>query len=718
MKSITPIISVILLVLLTIVASVSAFFFINSSVLDLESQGSADTFPGSDNSRLNLVSITGSKAIVRNDGTSPVTEIVMFVNGELLNYTLDSPIQPGQLKEIEFTTQQAGEDLEIKIIYNSGKIEQETSPAEKNTLNSGFMMLFDLFQENCTMQNYIWITGNITGINGSCCGNNGIYDNFYSGLMGNTTEFCLNGTYSPYSMDLNKTLCDYYYPNSWMTGTITGNNGSCCGDDGLLDNFSNATHICNNGVLGSITNDTSQSVCQSSGYLWFSGTVTGDNGACCGDDELSDTFYNGSIGDTEYFCQNSTFINQDVDSNNTLCTFYGFTPFKYFLTNALSFSNMITLGTIPWGSPVVKIADLNNDGNNDIVLVEGTNPIFWFKGFGNGTFANRVQIGSTQNGGAKEALAIDDLNNDTNLDIVAADNSAYLHYWFGNGDGTMSSRNTFPQLASSSFQVIISDVNNDNNKDILSSQGSSGGIILYLGYGNGSFNPKIDVPFSPYGTMRFRVVDINNDNLLDIVGITTGQFAYSLMGSGDGNFSNYSVISTPSTGHALEVADINNDSYVDMLFGGINNGLYLALNYGNGSFNESVYLAPTPLNEYIIRIKVLDINNDYKKDVIFSLESGNEENPLYLLGYGNGSFQAQLPISSDTIGTADVDINDLDNDQDYDIIVVNVFDTNVHSWYNQMNTENNVCCGDDGAADVFSNSTHSCCAGNFQAGSC
>jgi flagellin-like protein len=36
MKSITPVISIILMVLITIVASVSAFFFINSSVSDLQ----------------------------------------------------------------------------------------------------------------------------------------------------------------------------------------------------------------------------------------------------------------------------------------------------------------------------------------------------------------------------------------------------------------------------------------------------------------------------------------------------------------------------------------------------------------------------------------------------------------------------------------------------------------------------------------------------------
>ncbi|MFA5303748.1 MAG: archaellin/type IV pilin N-terminal domain-containing protein [Candidatus Nanoarchaeia archaeon] len=138
MKSITPVISVILLVLITIVASVSAFFFINSNVVDLENQGNLETYPGSDNSRLNLVSITGSKTIVRNDGTSPVTEVVMFVNGELLNYVLDTQILPGELREINYTARQTNEDLVIKVIYNSGKITQGLSPASKNTAISGF----------------------------------------------------------------------------------------------------------------------------------------------------------------------------------------------------------------------------------------------------------------------------------------------------------------------------------------------------------------------------------------------------------------------------------------------------------------------------------------------------------------------------------------------------------------------------------------------------
>lgn len=139
MKSITPVISVILLILLTIIASVSSYFFINSNVIELQNQGSVDTYPGSDNSRLNLVSITGSKAIVRNDGISPITEVIVFINDELFNYTLDEPIMPGELKQINYIPQLMARDLEIKVIYNAGKASQSVSPARVNTELSGFV---------------------------------------------------------------------------------------------------------------------------------------------------------------------------------------------------------------------------------------------------------------------------------------------------------------------------------------------------------------------------------------------------------------------------------------------------------------------------------------------------------------------------------------------------------------------------------------------------
>jgi flagellin-like protein len=153
MKSITPVVSVILLIMLTIVASAGAYFFITSSVNDLENSGAIEGSPYLDNSRLNLVSITGSQALVRNDGSSPVTEMVVLINGETLNYTLDTPIMPGEIREINYTNQIAGQDLEIKVIYNKGKTEKDKSPAIVNTQSSGFSQSSPCGDSICDLNN-------------------------------------------------------------------------------------------------------------------------------------------------------------------------------------------------------------------------------------------------------------------------------------------------------------------------------------------------------------------------------------------------------------------------------------------------------------------------------------------------------------------------------------------------------------------------------------
>jgi len=304
MKSITPVVSVILLVLLTVVASISAFFFINSNVLGLESGVDINNNPITDASRLNLVSITGSKAIVRNDGSSPVTEIIVFINGELFNYTLDSPLMPGELREINYNAQQAGENLEIKLIYNNGKSVTDTSPANKNTEASGFVQdytprvitvsivdnttqLLGYCQAsvyNASIESvyyYEWLLEEELNSSGSAIGN---HDN-ENYLLNNITSAegswkfkCLvnNGTFnSTWRESENLTIYVEHDPdessayclannsaNTWLTGSCNGSNYSCCGDDGVADDFYNSTNYCCNGAFDEGTCHCGDGVCQ------------------------------------------------------------------------------------------------------------------------------------------------------------------------------------------------------------------------------------------------------------------------------------------------------------------------------------------------------------------------------------------------------------------------------------------------------------------------
>jgi hypothetical protein len=185
-----------------------------------------------------------------------VIDVVIFINGELLNFTLNNPILPGELMEINYNARQAGEDLEIKLIYNYGKTVQAVSPASMNTNSSGFtnnsLPLNEIGENqepdysffNCIDNdiNNTWFSGAINGSNGACCGDDGALDTFFNGSISSTSTFCQNGTYVNADIDNNQTVCEYYgynwffyelYNQTWSfeegSGTTTTSNNGISG---------------------------------------------------------------------------------------------------------------------------------------------------------------------------------------------------------------------------------------------------------------------------------------------------------------------------------------------------------------------------------------------------------------------------------------------------------------------------------------------------------
>jgi hypothetical protein len=159
--------------------------------------------------------------------------------------------------------------LSIKILYNNKEV-SGVSPADKNTIASGFVVQMDLNEAECRNAGYVWLGPETFGDNGSCCGNNEGFDNFFKGDLATTNIFCLNGGYVKDEIDDNQLLCNNY------------------------------------------------------NYLWFIGAATGDNNSCCGDDEENDIFFNGSIGSTNSFCYYGDVIGEEIDYNIDLCSYYDY----------------------------------------------------------------------------------------------------------------------------------------------------------------------------------------------------------------------------------------------------------------------------------------------------------------------------------------------------------------------------------------------------------
>ena len=186
----------------------------------------------------------------------------------------------------------------------------------------------------------------------------------------------------------------------------------------------------------------------------------------------------------------------------------------------------------------LAVADVNGDGKPDVVVAnqwtdntDTNSNVAVLLNDGTGKFPSGIQYGT--GGFFPDSVAIADVNGDGNPDLVVANSSVLssgglgnVGVLLGNGKGAFRAAVAYDSGLYGAAAVAVADVNGDGKLDLVvancsgSSSDCSGGggnVGVLLGNGDGTFQTAL--PFGPGGNTPFGVAvgDVNGDGRPDIV---------------------------------------------------------------------------------------------------------------------------------------------------------------------------------------------------------
>jgi FG-GAP-like repeat len=231
----------------------------------------------------------------------------------------------------------------------------------------------------------------------------------------------------------------------------------------------------------------------------------------------------------------------------------------------------------------VAIGDLNGDGKADLATANTDNPrggslssVSVFINKGDGNFENRVD---RQVGRQPFSVAIADLNRDGERDVVTANLSDSVSVFMNGGDGSFRPRVDY-RAGSGPRSIAIGDMNGDRRPDVVTANSNSApdgeraeSVSVLLNKGDGSFRPKLDYRTGGERKLSFNSVaigDLNQDGKPDVAIGDNQRTVSVLLNSGGGRLKNRIDYSTrPGANgvgvHSVAIGDLNRDGKLDLV---------------------------------------------------------------------------------------------------------------------------------------------------------
>ncbi len=203
----------------------------------------------------------------------------------------------------------------------------------------------------------------------------------------------------------------------------------------------------------------------------------------------------------------------------------------------------------PISTSTPVLAELTGDGNLDLAFGNRTD-IELRPGDGLGNFP-AIGASLTPLGDFANTLRSADLNGDGNGDLVAVSFTGTTSLMLGNGTGGFTV--TTITMGTRPVTVVVADLNGDTVPDLLAPDNRTNTIQVRLGDGTGGFGPEQSSPIGREAPQSVTLVDLNRDGTPDLV-IPAQSYAVLMLGDGTGGFTRIGTWKMPNVNFGIRGA--------------------------------------------------------------------------------------------------------------------------------------------------------------------
>lgn len=226
-----------------------------------------------------------------------------------------------------------------------------------------------------------------------------------------------------------------------------------------------------------------------------------------------------------------------------------------------------TIGTNAWGTTSVVPADVDRDGDLDVLtatVYASTTRLVWYETRDGGQVFEAHHLPITIDEPINVFAA--DMDGDSDIDILAAFHAGNAVAWYENDGSQTFTEHVVSQSVSSARSVVAADMDQDGDMDVISASWNDNKVAWYENDGKQRFTQHI-VSTDVGGANDALPVDLDADGDLDIVSAAT-EAGVVIWHENDGQqiFSDH-ILATDLAGiSSVFVSDMDEDGDLDVLF--------------------------------------------------------------------------------------------------------------------------------------------------------